>query len=68
MSAALWALTEVKRLGMAEGEMQGAVASHGDAGDGAVGAAGSGAITFSMRREKFLKKQILVAVFCRPLH
>src|SRR6266436_2663520 len=52
-----------EELGMAKGEMQGAVASHGDAGDGAVGAAGSGAIAVFDEREKFLKKEVLVAVF-----
>ena len=52
-----------EELRMAEGEMQRAVASHGDAGDGAIGAAGSGTIALFDVREKFLEKEIFVAVF-----
>jgi len=52
-----------EKLGMAEGEMQRAVASHGDAGNGSVGAAGRGTVTLFDEREKFLQQKILVAVF-----
>ena len=52
-----------EELGMAEGEVERAIASHGDAGNGAVGAAGSGAVTFFDEREKFLEEEIFVAVF-----
>jgi len=51
-----------EKLRMAESEMQHAVASHGNAGDGAIGAAGRGAIALFDEREKFLKQKILVAV------
>jgi len=50
-----------EKLRVAEGEMQRAVAAHGDAGDGTVGAARRGAIAFFDEREKFLEKEILVA-------
>jgi len=43
-----------EKLRMAEGEMQRTVAAHGDAGDGAVRAAGCGAIALFDEREKFL--------------
>ena len=52
-----------EKLRMAEGEMQRAIASHRDAGDGAVGAAGRGAVAFFDERKKFLEKEIFVAVF-----
>ena len=52
-----------EELRMAEGEMQRAVATHGDAGDGAVGAAGGCAIALFDEREKFLKEKIFVTVF-----
>ena len=51
-----------EELRVAEGEMQRAVASHGDARDGAVGAAGGDAIALFDEREKFLQKKIFVAV------
>ena len=51
-----------EELRMAEGETQRAVASHGDTRDGAIGAAGRGAIALFDEREKFLQKEILVAV------
>ena len=52
-----------EELRMAEGEMEGAVASHGDAGDGAIGAAGRGAIPLFDEWKKFLEEKILVAIF-----
>jgi len=55
-----------EELRVAEGEMKGAVASHGDAGDGAVGAAGSDAIALFDERKKFEQKKILVAVLAIP--
>lgn len=50
-----------EELRMAEGEMEGAVATHGNAGDGAIGAAGRNAITFFDEREKFLQQKVFVA-------
>src|SRR5215469_2620245 len=41
--------------------MERAVASHGDAGDGAVGASRGCAVSFFNQREKLLEKEILVA-------
>jgi hypothetical protein len=52
-----------EELGMAEGEMERAEAAHGDAVDGAVGAAGRDAIAFFDEGKKFLDQEILVAVF-----
>jgi len=52
-----------EELRMAEREMESAVATHGDTGDGAVGAAGSGAVAVFDEGEKFLKEKIFVAVF-----
>jgi len=43
--------------------MQRAVTSHGDAGDGAVGAAGRDAVALFDKRKKFLQQKIFVAVF-----
>jgi len=51
-----------EELRMAEGEMQRAVATHGNAGDGAIGAARSDAITLFDEGEKFLEKKVLVAI------
>jgi hypothetical protein len=51
-----------EKLRVAKGEMQGAVAAHGDAGDGAVGSARRDAVAFFDEREKFLQKEIFVAV------
>ena len=42
--------------------MQRAVTSHGDAGNGAIGAAGRCAVAFFDEREKFLQQKIFVAV------
>ena len=56
-----------EKLRMAEGEMQCAIAAHGDTGDGTVGAAGRDAVAFFDEREKFLQQKIFVAVpavFC----
>lgn len=44
-----------EKLWVAEGKMQRAVASHGDARDAAIGAAGSGAIAFFDERKEFLQ-------------
>jgi hypothetical protein len=52
-----------KQLRMSEGEMEGAIAAHGDAGDGAIGAAGAGAVAAFDERKKFLQKKILVTNF-----
>ena len=52
-----------EELRMAEGEMERTVASHGDAGDGAIGAAGGDSIALFDEGEKFLEKEILVAIF-----
>jgi len=55
-----------EELRVAKGKMQRAVASHGDAGDGAVSAPGSDTIALFDKREKFLEQKILVAVFAVP--
>ncbi len=52
-----------EELRMAEGQMERAVASHGYAGNGAVGAAGSGAVTFFDEGKEFFEQKILVAIF-----
>ena len=52
-----------EELGMTEGEMERAVSAHGDAGDGAMGAAGSDAIVFFDEGKKFLEQEIFVAIF-----
>jgi len=51
-----------EELRMAKSEVQGAVTTHGDAGDGAVGAPGSGAVTLFNEGKKFLEEEILVTV------
>jgi hypothetical protein len=43
--------------------MKRAVTAHGNAGDGAIGAAGADAVVAFDEREKFLQKKILVAEF-----
>lgn len=50
-----------EKLGMREGQMKRAVAAHGNAGDGAVGAAGTDAVVRSDERKKFTQEKILVA-------
>jgi hypothetical protein len=50
-------------LWMSECEMKRAVAAHGNAGDGAIGAAGTDAVVVLDKREKLLEKEILVADF-----
>ncbi len=52
-----------EELRMTEGEMERAVASHGDAGDGAIGAAGGDAVVLFDVGKKFLEEEILVAIF-----
>ena len=52
-----------KQLRMSEGEMERAVATHGDTGDGAIGAAGADAVAAFDERKKFLQKKILIANF-----
>jgi len=49
-----------EKLRMAEGEMQRAVAAHGDAGDGVVGATGGDSVAFFDEWEKFLEQEIFV--------
>jgi hypothetical protein len=48
---------------MSEGEMESPVTAHGNAGDGAIGAAGADAIAAFDERKKFLQEKILVAGF-----
>jgi hypothetical protein len=55
-----------EQFGMMEGEMERAVAAHGNAGDGAIGAAGTYAIEAFDERKKFLQEKILVAGFAVP--
>lgn len=43
--------------------MESAVAAHGNAGDGAIGAAGANAVVVLDKREKLLEKEILIADF-----
>jgi hypothetical protein len=52
-----------KQLRMSEGEMESPVTAHGNAGDGAIGAAGADAIAAFDERKKFLQEKILVAGF-----
>jgi len=50
-----------EEFGMAKGEMKGAVAAHGNTGDGAVGAAGANAVVTLDERKEFAEKEIFVA-------
>ena len=51
-----------EELRVTEGEMERAIASHGDARDGAVGAAGSDAVALFDKGEKFLEEEVFVTV------
>jgi hypothetical protein len=48
---------------MSESEMQSSVAAHGNAGDGAIGAAGANAVVAFDEGKEFLKEKIFVAEF-----
>ena len=52
-----------KQFGMSEGEMEGAVAAHGNAGKRAIGASGTDAVAMFDERKKFLQEEGLVADF-----
>lgn len=52
-----------EQFGMTEGEMQGAVAAHGNARDRAIGAAWARSITAFDEREEFAQKEVLVTEF-----
>ncbi len=52
-----------EQFGMSEGEMEGAVAAHGNAGNRAIGAAGTEAVAAFDERKKFLQEEGLVADF-----
>src|SRR5260370_37927727 len=52
-----------EQFGMSEGEMEGAVAAHGNAGNRAIGAAGTDAVAAFDERKKFLQGEGLAAHF-----
>jgi hypothetical protein len=52
-----------EQFGMSEGEMEGAVAAHGNAGNGAIGAAGTDAVAVFDERKKFPQEEGFVADF-----
>jgi hypothetical protein len=52
-----------EQLRMSESKMQSAVTAHGNAGDGAIRAAGARAVVALDERKKFLQQEILVADF-----
>src|SRR5690348_4480038 len=50
-----------EEFGMAKGEVKGAIAAHGNTGDGAVGASGASAVVALDERKKFAEEEIFVA-------